>query len=236
MSETEGPQALRLDRLLAQQVGCSRAEAQQYIEGGWVRVGREIVEEPQRIVEGERIELASNAQLGAAEPATILLNKPAGVAPRDAAGLLAPDARWEADSSGIRLLQRHFRHLEPVALLEHSATGLLVLTQDGRVRRRLTEDYASLEQEFVVDVDGQVADGALERLMRAQPPGACKISWQNEVRLRFAIKNVRPGQLADLCMSVGLRATAIRRLRIGRVALSKMPEGAWRYLPVGERF
>ena len=112
-----------------------------------------------------------------------------------------------------------------------------MLTQDGRVRRRLTEDYAGLEQEFVVEVEGRIADGALQRLMQArgaQP--ACKVSWQNEFRLRFAIKNVRPGQLRDMCATVGLRATAVRRLRIGRIALSRMPEGAWRFLQVSERF
>ena len=67
------------------------------------------------------------------------------------------------------------------------------------------------------------------------------MSWQSENRLRFALKGVREGQLQWMCGQVGLRAVAIRRLRIGRVATGKgpngaMPPGAWRYLPVGERF
>ena len=71
------------------------------------------------------------------------------------------------------------------------------------------------------------------------PP--CKASWQNEVRLRIAIKDVRNGQLRDMCAQVGLRVVSIRRLRIGRIPLGKGPNGAlplgqWRYLPVGERF
>jgi len=35
---------------------------------------------------------------------------------------------------------------------------------------------------------------------------------------------------------VGLRVESMRRLRIGKVSLAKMPPGEWRYLPVGERF
>jgi len=35
---------------------------------------------------------------------------------------------------------------------------------------------------------------------------------------------------------VGLQVVAIRRIRIGKIPLSKMPAGAWRYLPVSERF
>jgi 16S rRNA uridine-516 pseudouridylate synthase and related pseudouridylate synthases len=69
---------------------------------------------------------------------------------------------------------------------------------------------------------------------RALPPA--KVSWQNETRLRFAIKGPRPGQLRDMCAQVGLQVISIRRLRIGRIALTKMPVGAWRYLPVGGKF
>ena len=63
-----------------------------------------------------------------------------------------------------------------------------------------------------------------------------KVSWQSEQKLRFAIKGVRPGMLQHLCQEVGLVATAIKRIRIGRIPLSKMPPGQWRYLPVAERF
>ena len=39
-----------------------------------------------------------------------------------------------------------------------------------------------------------------------------------------------------MCAQVGLKVVSIRRLRIGKVSLAKMPVGHWRYLPVGERF
>jgi 23S rRNA pseudouridine2604 synthase len=35
---------------------------------------------------------------------------------------------------------------------------------------------------------------------------------------------------------VGLPIIAMKRLRIGRVSLARMPAGEWRYLPAGERF
>jgi len=47
---------------------------------------------------------------------------------------------------------------------------------------------------------------------------------------------VQPGQIPDMCRQVGLQVVAMRRLRIGKVSLAKMPVGEWRYLPVGERF
>ena len=158
-----------------------------------------------------------------------------------AAGLVQPDTRWAEDPSGVRLLERHFHRLTPLVPLDADASGLMVLTQDGRVWRRLTEDGDEIEQEFVVEVSGEIAPYGLRKLNhglhyngRALPP--CKVSWQNEIRLRFAIKDVRPGQLRHMCREVGLDVVAIRRLRIGRVSLSKMPVGEWRYHPVGEKF
>ena len=179
------------------------------------------------------------------EPATVLLHKPAGYdtisGPRPAAALVQPDTRWPDDPSGVQMLDRHFHRLTPLVPLDAEASGLMVLTQDGRAWRRLTEAGDEIEQEYIVEVSGNMAPWGLARLNhglhyngRALP--RCKVSWQNEIRLRFALKGVQGGQLRDMCAQVGLAVVAIRRIRIGKVPLAKMPVGMWRYLPVGERF
>lgn len=232
---------VRLDKCLAELIGCSRAQAQQYIEGGWVRVDGKVVEEPQAPIVAQRVELDPDARAEPAEPATMLLHKPAGLPLNDSARLVVPVNHTQGDVSEVRLLKRHFQHLAPLMALDADASGLVVLTQDPRVRRRLNEDYAQLEQEFVVEISGQLAPYGLKKLAhglsyRGRPLPPCKVSWQNETRLRFAVKNVQPGQLRHVCAEVGLEVISTRRLRIGRIALSKMPVGEWRYLPVGERF
>jgi len=239
------PDPIRLSKRVSELAGCSRADAEHYIEGGWVLVDGKVIEAPQHIVSTEHVELDPAAVLEAPEPATVLLHKPAGFDAIDgrnpAAALVTPATRWAADPTGVRLLQRHFIRLTPLVPLDTDVSGLMVLTQDGRVWRRLTEDAAQIEQEFVVEVAGDIAPYGLRRLNhglsyrgRELPP--CKVSWQNEFRLRFAIKDVQPGQIRDMCAQVGLQVVAIRRLRIGKISLGKMPPGEWRYLPVGDRF
>ena len=236
---------VRLAKQVSDIARCSRIEAEQYIKGGWVSVDGRVVEDPAHPVSTETVTIDPAAQLEAVEPATILLHKPVGYdtisGRKAAAGLVQPDTRWDEDPSGVRLLERHFHRLTPLVPLDAEASGLMVLTQDGRVWRRLTEDGDEIEQEFVVEVSGEIAPYGLRKLNhglhyngRALPP--CKVSWQNEIRLRFALKGVQGGQLRDMCKQVGLEVVAIRRLRIGKVSLAKMPVGAWRYLPVGERF
>ena len=236
---------VRLAKQVSELARCSRIEAEQYIKGGWVSVNGRVIEDPAHPVTTETVTIDPAAQLEAVEPATILLHKPVGYdtisGRKAAAGLVQPETRWAEDPSGVRLLERHFHRLTPLVPLDADASGLMVLTQDGRVWRRLTEDGDEIEQEFLVEVSGEIGPYGLRKLNhglhyngRALPP--CKVSWQNEIRLRFALKGVQGGQLRDMCKQVGLDVVAIRRLRIGKVPLAKMPVGTWRYLPAGEKF
>jgi 23S rRNA pseudouridine2604 synthase len=232
---------VRLDKFVADLLRCSRAEAQQYVEGGWVSVDGVVVEESQAMVSTQQVEIDPDAQLEAIEPATILLHKPAGFDAKDAASLVTPATHSEGDVSGVRMLNRHFNRLTSLMPLDNEASGLVVLSQDGRIWRRLTEDQASIEQEFVVEISGELLPYGMLRLAhglryQGRVLAPCKVSWQNEIRLRFAIKDVQPGQLRHMCREVGLDVVAIRRIRIGKIPLTKIPVGEWRYLPVGEKF
>lgn len=240
-SDSSAPDPVRLSKLVSEQHRCSRAEAEQYIRGGWVKVDGVVVEEPQTPIIAQSVEVDPDARLEVTEPATMLLHKPAGLAFEASAALVTSETRAEGDISGVRPLQRHFQRLTALMPLDSDASGLVVVSQDGRVCRRLTEDFASIEQEYVVEVSGATGPYTLSRLARGlsyrgRELPACKVSWQNEVRLRFAIKAVAPGQLRDMCAQVGLEVLAIKRIRIGRVSLGKMPAPEWRYLPAGERF
>jgi 23S rRNA pseudouridine2604 synthase len=235
----------RLSKRVAELARCSRADAERYIEGGWVSVDGKIIEAPQHPVSNECIEIDPAAVLQEPEPATMLLHKPAGFdaigGRKPAAALVTPSSRWGEDPSGVRQLQNHFIRLTPLVPLDNEASGLMVLTQNGRVWRRLTEDADQIEQEFIVEVSGEMKPYGLRRLSeglsyRGRELLPCKVSWQNEFRLRFAIRAVQPGQIRDMCAQVGLQVAAIRRLRIGRLSLGKLPAGEWRYLPVGEKF
>lgn len=236
---------MRLAKRVAELVGCSRRKAEQYIQGGWVSVDENIVEDLQFKVLAQQVALLPNASLAPAEPATILLHMAQGYKtstdPKPALALLAATARSADDCSGIRSLKRHFTRLVALLPLEPEASGLIVFTQDWRVSRKLTEAADRIEQEYIVEVAGKLGPYGLKRLShgltyngRTLPP--IKVSWQNEARLRFALKGVQPGQIRHMCAAVELDVVAIKRIRIGSVSLGKMPAGEWRYLPRYQKF
>ncbi|PZW62907.1 pseudouridine synthase [Pseudomonas sp. URMO17WK12:I1] len=232
---------LRLSKRLIELTGCSRREAELYIEGGWVTVNGEVVDEPQRKVTDETVALLAGAVAEPLLPVTLLLHVPSGRLPERAAEEIGPDSRWAEDRAEQRTLKGHFARLTPCIPLQAGADGLHVLTQDWRTERKLREDLAKLEQEYVVEVSGELSERDLKRLnhglvFNGTPLAPCKVSWQNETRLRFALKNPLPGQLVFMCNSVGLKVLGLKRIRIGGVPMGKVPAGQWRYLGAKERF
>jgi len=185
----------RLSKRVAQMLGCSRREAEQTIEGGWVRVDGQVVEIPQHRVLAQTVTVDSQASLLSLGEVTLLLNKPPNfldsvqdaviadaAAPvrapargrharapelRSARDLLAATNHSTQDASGQRPLLRHFKQLQASVPLETAASGLVVFTQDWRVQRKLIEDMAVMEHELMVEVRGEVKAEALVPIERA---------------------------------------------------------------------
>jgi 23S rRNA pseudouridine2604 synthase len=116
-----------------------------------------------------------------------------------------------------------------------------VYTQDFRVARKLVEEGLRVENEYIVEVSGAISEGGLALLnhglpFNGKPIAPMKVSWQNETRLRFAAKGVKPGQLEHMCRMVGLKVVGMKRIRIGRLPMAGLPAGQWRYLHDYERF
>ena len=235
------PESVRLAKRVAMLVPCSRAEAEQYIESGWVKVDGIVVEEPGYRVEDQQVELLPNASLDVVDAVTILLHKPPGEDPNTALRLITPASLIADDRSGIRFLKRHLANLTLTDTLETMAGGLLVYTQDWRIARKLVDDRATIEHEYIVEVKGDLIPDGLKLLnhgltFNGKPLPPIKVSWQNETRLRFALKGPQRGQVAHMCEKVGLAVVAMKRIRIGRVPLASLPPGQWRYLLGYERF
>lgn len=240
-------EGVRLAKRVAAQLGCSRADAERYIAGGWISVDGSAVEDPAtRVLPSQDVRLLPGATAEEPAPVTILLHKPAGfnsgvgVRGEPALSCLVPESLAQAHGQP-RFLKRHLHKLTLTSPLETDASGLVVFTQDFRVARKLVDEASRVEQEYIVDVAGSIMEGGLALLnhglhFNGKPIAPMKVSWQNEHRLRFALKDVRPGLIDHMCREVGLEIVEMRRIRIGRVPMAGLQVGQWRYLLEYERF
>ncbi|MBU6190435.1 MAG: pseudouridine synthase [Betaproteobacteria bacterium] len=239
----------RLSKRMSELGLCSRREADEWIENGWVKVDGQVVNTlGARVPPSARIEIDPAAARHQSEQVTILLNKPIGYVSGQAEDgyqpaivLLRPENRWDGDTSQITFKPGHLRGLAPAGRLDIDSTGLLVFTQDGRVAKRLIGQDSEVEKEYLVRVEGSLSDDDMKRLqhgleldgVRLKP---ARVSWQNEHQLRFVLREGRKRQIRRMCELVGLTVTGLKRVRSGSVPLGPMPLGKWRYLRRDERF
>lgn len=238
---------VRVSKLLADRGLCSRREADDWISRGWVLVDGQPAVLGMKATAEQAVTLRPEALREQEALVTILINKPIGYVsgqPEDgyepAVSLVTAEHRW-SESTGPRLRSAHLRGLAPAGRLDIDSTGLLVLTQDGRLARRLTSEDRGLEKEYLVRVAGEAGRQTLAKLRhgleldgRALKPA--QVEWINADQLRFVLREGRKRQIRRMCDAVGLKVNGLKRVRIGNVKLGKLPEGEWRFLQPGEEF
>ena len=242
-----GPVLVRVSKLMAERGLCSRREADAYIERGLVLVdGKPMTELGTRVAPDAVITLASGARQAQARQATMLLHKPIGFVSGQAEDGHTPavslvTAENQVDAEWRRFSPAMLRGLAPAGRLDIDSTGLLVLTQDGRIARQLIGDDSGVDKEYLVRVEGRLDARGLALLnhgleldgRRLRP---ARVAWANPEQLRFVLREGRKRQIRRMCELVGLRVTALKRVRIGNVRLGDLPPRQRRYLREGERF
>jgi 23S rRNA pseudouridine2604 synthase len=240
---------VRVSKLMAAQGLCSRREADSYIERGLVFVdGERITELGTKIFPGQKITLARAAASEQSARITVLLNKPIGYVSgqpepgyRPAVTLITRETHYADDASPVRFHPSQLRGLAPAGRLDIDSTGLLVLTQDGRIARQLIGEESRIEKEYLVRVRGKLAPRGLELLNHGLSLDGvalrpAQVTWQNRDQLRFILQEGKKRQIRRMCELVNLEVLGLKRVRIGQVPLGNLPLGQWRYLRADERF
>ncbi|MDP9880135.1 23S rRNA pseudouridine2604 synthase [Variovorax boronicumulans] len=167
---------VRLNKRMAELGLCSRREADDWIAQGWVRVNGKPAEMGVKVTPNDRIEVDKAAKGQQANQVTILINKPIGYVSgqaedghEPAVTLFTPQNRWLEDNARFFFGPQQLRGLAPCGRLDIDSTGLLVMTQDGRIARQLIGEDSTMDKEYLVRVayhglDQPAPTGQLVRL------------------------------------------------------------------------
>lgn len=245
----------RLSKIMAQRGLCSRREADAYIEQGLVWVdGVKISQLGTRINPLAKIELAQRAQNQQEERRTILLHKPVGYVSGQpepgyipAVSLIRPESHFRGRSQRHlppitpEIVWQALAGIAPAGRLDIDSTGLLVLTQDGRVARQLIGEDSEIEKEYLVRVSPMPSAEGLKRLnhglsLDGKALRPAKVTAINDDQLKFILKEGKKRQIRRMCELVNIRVVGLKRVRIGRINLADIPVGQWRFLQDHEHF
>ena len=150
---------LRLNKRMAELGLASRREADEWIGKGWVKVNGVVATMGMQVKPDVKIEITKQAQGQQANQVTVLINKPLGLVSGQAEDghepaiiLVQPQNRWQEDNARFFFHPSQLKSLVPAGRLDIDSTGLLVLTQDGRVARQLIGEDSLMEKEYLVRV------------------------------------------------------------------------------------
>jgi 23S rRNA pseudouridine2604 synthase len=244
----EGDGKVRISKLMAERGLCSRREADSYIERGLVFVNGERVSElGTKVDPSADIRLDKLAQAQQDARVTIILHKPIGFVSgqaedghKPAVTLIKADTQQR--KSGAQVFHSsNLRGLAPAGRLDIDSTGLLILTQDGVIARKLIGEDSDVEKEYLVRVEGELSTEGIRLLNHGLSLDGvklrqAKVNWINDDQLHFILKEGRKRQIRRMCELVGLKVVGLKRVRIGNVKLGDLPLGQWRYLREDESF
>jgi 23S rRNA pseudouridine2605 synthase len=232
----------RLHKYLARMGYASRRGAEALIGQGRVRVNGRVVLPPADLIDPEHDAISVDGESVKEIEGLVYyaVNKPPGH--------LCTVKDSHAEKTILELLPSEPR-VYPVGRLDKNSCGLIVVTNDGDLANRLMHPSFEHEKEYRVSArwkerlspeearsriallekgveldDGMTLPAAV-RSLRLEPMGA---------NFLITLKEGRKRQIRRMCEAVGLRVDLLKRVRIGKLSLGDLPEGAYKRITPDE--
>lgn len=227
---------MRLNKHISDTGFCSRREADRLIAEGRVtvngmraRVGAEVGEGDQVLVDGQKLQVRTAAK-GQRKHVYIALNKPVGITSTTESGV----------KDNIVDFVGHDKRIFPIGRLDKDSEGLILLTSNGDIVNEILRAENKLEKEYLVAVNHPVTDEFLRAMSRGgvpvhgEPTLPCKTGKLGKFGFRIVLVQGLNRQIRLMAAHFGYRVKQLVRVRIGNVKLAHLKVGQWRNLTDAE--
>ena len=241
---------MRLSKYLSEQNICSRREAEMFIDRGWLKVDGVVIQQQGfKVSEHCSVELSQQALDFQNQLVTVLLHKPIGYVSTQpeknypsATTLITKNRQYfQTGKASEKNVKWPIRGLSTAGRLDIDSTGLLVLTQDGRISKKLIAPDSNIEKEYLIRVEQNVQEKQIEQLrfgmsLDGKRLKQAEVNQLDDRYFRMVLLEGRKRQIRRMCEQAGLKVVALKRVRIGSVRLGSLPLGRWRFLAKNETF
>jgi 23S rRNA pseudouridine2605 synthase/23S rRNA pseudouridine2604 synthase len=223
---------MRLQKFLSVAGVCSRRKGEELIRSGRVRVNGKTVTELGVKVDPDLdyIEVDGQTAIAGKNLVYIALHKPKDY---------VTSCRHPGEKIVLELVDIPER-VYPIGRLDKDSTGLLLLTNDGRIHYRLTHPSFDHEKEYEVTVAKPITDGVLRKMAEGLPMMGVKtrparIRRISARRFRIVLQEGKNRQVRRMVRKMDNQVTRLIRIRVAAIRLAGLAPGTWRYLTEKEK-
>ncbi len=219
---------MRLQKYMSQAGICSRRKAEEYIERGLITVNWEKAVIWMKVTWKEKIELKNEAVKEQKKQVYYKINKPRWIVTTCA-------GNWDtAIVDIIDIKERVF----PIGRLDKETTGLLLLTNDGRLANYLMHPRYWHSKKYVVEVFWPIEDEALDKMSKwifilGSMTKEAKIERLSSGTFSIVLTEWRNRQIRRMVEYVGHKVKKLKRIQIENIELWKME--LWEYKHLSEK-
>ncbi len=246
---------MKLQKYLAHAGVCSRRKAEEYIEKGMVTVN-EVVAHIGQVIDPEKDIVKVDDRIIKDQENLVyyVFNKPRDIVTTCLSG--------KDDEQGIMDIVNIPERVFPIGRLDKETTGLIILTNDGRLSNYLMHPRYEHEKEYIVEVYGKIDDDALEKMRRGvkielKDNGSrkiirrvwgedsvitkkyttrpCDVSRLSSSKFSITLREGKNRQIRRMVDAVGYDVKRLKRIRVENIMLGDLAEGEWRKFTPSEK-
>jgi len=225
-----------LERVLSKAGVGSRVDARSWTHAGRVRVNGQITRNPDQWIDMKRDRVLFDGKpLVARERIYLLLYKPPGY--------LTTYKDPEGRPTVYDLIADAGTFLSPVGRLDLDTSGLLLMTNDNQFAERVTNPTSHVPKTYLVKASTVLTDTQLQQLRDGieLADGPTRPALVTRLRdsgkythFEITLTEGRNRQVRRMVEALEANVLKLVRVRIGHIAIGRLPIGKWRLLTAAE--
>jgi pseudouridine synthase len=220
---------MRLQKYLSRAGICSRRKAEEYIEKGFIKINGETAKIGQSVnPDIDKVELLDDVVEDAKKLVYYKLNKPRGIV----------TTCVSKGETGIMDIVDIPTRVFPIGRLDKETTGLILLTNDGRLANYLMHPRYNHEKEYIVETFGPIEDRNIQTMREGifilgSYTKEAKVERLSSGKFSITISEWKNRQIRRMVEYVWGTVKKLKRVRIENIQLGDLP--IWEYTELTKR-
>ena len=210
---------IRINKYLADNNIASRREVDELIEEGKVFINGKRAKLGDQVSNTDNIEIRDYAK----EYVYYAYNKPKGIVTTN------PQKGEKEIISHTKFPTKVF----PIGRLDKDSHGLIILSNDGRITKKLLDPEFEHEKEYEVEVDKHVTPEFFTKMSKGvrierYTTKPAKLKHMGSRKFSIILTEGKNRQIRRMCQACGYTVMDLKRVRVGNVVLGNLKPGAFK--------